>query len=99
MFLFAIFKTMKTMNIVVPVEFDYEQNLQFLKRSPKEILHRVEEDGVVKLLQVNDELILFKVKSSSKGLTIEFLNSTPSAQVQEFVRNFVREWFDLETDL
>jgi len=99
MFLFAIFKTMKTIRIAVPVEFDYEQNLQFLKRSPKEVLHRVEEDGVVKLLQVNGELVLFKVKSSGKGLTIDFLNSTPSDQTQEHIKKFVREWFDLETDL
>ena len=99
MFLVAIFKAMKTIRIAVPVEFDYEQNLQFLKRSPKEVLHRVEEDGVVKLLQVNGELVLFKVKSSDKGLTIDFLNTTPSVQIQEHVKNFVREWFDLETDL
>src|SRR5687768_4835802 len=100
MFLFTIFKTMKTMRIAVPAEFNYEQNLQFLKRSPKEVLHRVEEDGVVKLVQVGGELVLFKVKSNNgKGLTIEFLNSTPSAKIQEHVRNFVHEWFDLETDL
>ena len=90
---------MTIVRITVPTEFNYEQNLQFLKRSPKEVLHRVEEDGVVKLLQVNGELILFKVKSNGKGLSIEFLNSTPSTQAQEHVRNFVREWFDLETDL
>jgi len=97
--LFAIFRAMKSIRIAVPVEFDYEQNLQFLKRSPKEVLHRVEEDGVVKLLQVNGELVLFKVKSKGKELTIEFLNSVPTVQAQEHVRNFVREWFDLETDL
>jgi DNA-3-methyladenine glycosylase II len=87
------------MRITVPAEFDYEQNLQFLERSPKEVLHRVEEDGVVKLLNVNGEHVLFKVKSNGKGLTIEFLNSTPSAQTQKHVKKFVHEWFDLETDL
>lgn len=90
---------MTTMRIAVPAEFDYEQNLQFLKRSPKEVLHRVEEDGVVKLLQIGEELVLFKVKTSGKGLTVEFLNTTPSVQTREHVRNFVHEWFDLETDL
>lgn len=90
---------MTIISIAAPAEFDYEQNLQFLKRSPKEVLHRVEEDGVVKLLHVNGEHVLFKVKSSGKGLTIEFLNSRPSVHTQEHVRNFVHEWFDLETDL
>jgi DNA-3-methyladenine glycosylase II len=87
------------MRLTVPAEFDYEQNLQFLKRSPKEVLHRVEEDGVVKLLQIDGELVLFKVKSNGKGLSIDFLNTTPSAQTKEYVRIFVHEWFDLETDL
>jgi DNA-3-methyladenine glycosylase II len=90
---------MTIINITAPAEFDYEQNLQFLKRSSKEVLHRVEEDGVVKLLNVNGEHVLFKVKKSGKGLIIEFLNSIPSVHTQEHIRNFVREWFDLETDL
>lgn len=87
------------MIIRVPKEFNYEQNLQFLKRSPKEVLHRVEKDGVVKLLQLDGEHVLFKVKSSGKGLVIEFLNSMPPPSIQKQVKNFVHEWFDLETDL
>lgn len=87
------------MVIRVPKEFNYEQNLQFLKRSPREVLHRVEEDGVVKLLNIEGELILFKVKHDKEGLAIDFLNSKPSASAQKFVKNFVFEWFDLETDL
>src|SRR5689334_4853060 len=87
------------MNITVPKEFNYEQNLQFLKRSPKEVLHRVDDDGVAKLLNVAGELVLFKVKNSANGLTIQFLNSTPSAKAKKYVKNFVEEWFDLETDL
>lgn len=63
------------------------------------MLHRVEEDGVVKLLQVDGEQVLFKVKSPGKGLVIEFLNSAPSSAVKKRVKKFVYEWFDLETDL
>ena len=93
------FGTMSVLHLPVPKEFDYTQNLQFLKRSPKEILHRVEEDGVAKLLQVDGELILFKVKHHDKGVAIEFVNSKPSVSVRKYVENYVREWFDLETDL
>lgn len=90
---------MSIVRIPVPAEFNYAQNLQFLKRSPKEVLHRVEADGVVKLLQVNDDLILFKVKSQGEDLVLEFINSTPSLTTKKYVENYVREWFDLETDL
>lgn len=87
------------MIIDVPKEFSYEQNLQFLKRSPKEVLHRVEDDGVVKLLSVGGEMILFKVMESTKGLSVDFLNGNFSSSSQKYIENFVREWFDLETDL
>jgi DNA-3-methyladenine glycosylase II len=93
------FMPMSLLLIPTPKEFNYEQNLQFLKRSPKEVLHRIEEDGAVKLLQVNDVLVLFKIREHEEGLTIEFLNSTPSAAIKRHVENYVREWFDLETDL
>jgi len=87
------------MIIRVPKEFNYEQNFQFLKRSPKEVLHRIEEDGVIKLLRVGDELILIKVKSKNKGLAVIFLNGDPSPAAQKQIKYFVQEWFDLKTDL
>lgn len=90
---------MSTVQIPVPKEFDYGQNLQFLKRSPKEVLHRVEEDGVLKLLKVGDELVLFKVSASERGLAVEFIQATPSEVAKQQIKNYVREWFDLETDL
>lgn len=87
------------MIINVPKEFNYEQNLQFLKRSPKEILHRIEGDGVLKVLQVENDLILFNVKNHGEGLAIEFVNTIPSSNQRKIIENYVREWFDLETDL
>ena len=90
---------MSTICIATPREFNYEQNLQFLKRSPKEVLHRVEEDAVLKLLQIENELVLFKVKNHEQGLALEFVNTSPSTQQKSHVENYVREWFDLETDL
>jgi DNA-3-methyladenine glycosylase II len=90
---------MSIIRIPVPKEFSYEQNLQFLKRSPREVLHRVEENGVVKLLQIEGERVLFSVKDSGKGLSLEFINSVPSASVTHQIKSYVKEWFDLETDL
>ncbi len=90
---------MSIVRISVPKEFRYEQNLQFLKRSPKEVLHRVQEDGVVKLLRLDDTLILFNVRNQDAGLVLEFMNTTPSTDIKKQVVEYVREWFDLETDL
>jgi len=90
---------MSVTHLSVPKEFDYSQNLQFLKRSPKEVLHRVEADGVVKLLRIEEARILFRLRNSGKGLALEFINMMPSASMKIEVKNYVREWFDLDTDL
>jgi DNA-3-methyladenine glycosylase II len=90
---------MSKIYLPVPNEFNYEFNLQFLLRSPKELLHVVEHDSVIKLVKCDEEKILFWVRPGSQKLIIEFLNGEPSAKGKLFVKNFVIEWFDLETDL
>lgn len=90
---------MTVVHIPVPREFDFVQNLQFLKRSPREVLHRVEENSVVKLLQIDGERVLFRVKASGKGLSLEFINSVPTEIVSNQIKSYIHEWFDLETDL
>jgi DNA-3-methyladenine glycosylase II len=90
---------MSKLILPVPNEFNFESNFQFLQRSPKEILHRIEEGRVVKLLRVDKELILFSVREGKQTLIIDFLLNDPSPAGGEIVKKFVREWFDLETDL
>lgn len=90
---------MSKIYLPVPKEFSYEMNFQFLERSPRELLHRVENDTVVKLLKLADEKILFRIRSGEDKLILEFLNGTPSASGKKFVKDYVIEWFDLETDL
>jgi DNA-3-methyladenine glycosylase II len=82
-----------------PKEFSYEMNLQFLRRSPKEILHRVETDRVVKLLSLENEPVLFSVRENNEKLLVEFINAEPSAKNVHAVMLYVTEWFDLQTDL
>jgi DNA-3-methyladenine glycosylase II len=90
---------MSKMSLPVPREFSYEMNLQFLLRSPRELLHRVEGNAVFKLIKTGDEKILFKVTEGKEKLNVEFLNGTPSSSGKNFVRQYITEWFDLENDL
>lgn len=85
--------------LAVPKEFSFEMSIQFLKRSPKELMHRVEENGVVKLLRAGEERVLFRVKPDNEHLALEFLNGRPSAKVRKLVEAYVTEWFDLLSDL
>lgn len=83
----------------VPKEFSFDLSMQFLQRSPKEILHRIGENEVTKLIKIGEELVLFKISYSKKQLVIDFLNSKPSADAVQYIQNYVIEWFDLESDL
>jgi DNA-3-methyladenine glycosylase II len=80
-------------------EFSYEMNFQFLERSPRELLHRVENKSVIKLVKTGDEKVLFRIRPGEGRLMLDFLNGIPSSDAKGFVRNYVTEWFDLETDL
>ena len=90
---------MSKLYLPVPKEFDYEMNFQFLERSPRELLHKTIGKLVYKLLKVGDEKILFQLKEGDGKLIVTFENGTPSDAAKQYVKNYVREWFDLESDL
>lgn len=90
---------MATMQLSLPDDFSFEMNLQFLKRSPKEILHRVQGEKVFKLLLIEGQPVLFSLSQAGRKLRVEFLNVEPTPVMKATVRNYVTEWFDLQTDL
>ncbi len=90
---------MPTAFVSVPKEFRFDRNLEFLRRSPRELLHRVEDDHVIKLLKTGEEKVLFSVSDGKGRLAIKFLNGDPTPKARQFIRQYIREWFDLETDL
>jgi DNA-3-methyladenine glycosylase II len=90
---------MQRIYLPVPKEFSFELNHSFLQRSPKEILHRVSDSGVTKLLNIDDELILFHTSMHTSGLQVDFLKGGLSEKIVKQISDFVREWFDLDSDL
>lgn len=90
---------MQKILLSVPDEFSYELCMSFLKRSPREVLHRIEEESVVKALYVGDEIVVFRICHQKNTLEIEFLMKKVSTSIKQKVSDYVREWFDLETDL
>jgi DNA-3-methyladenine glycosylase II len=83
----------------LPDLYNFDFSLEFLRRSPKEVLHRLDGNRVVKLLPVEKDHILFSVEEKNGKLIVDFLSHTPSLKGKEVIREYVREWFDLETDL
>ncbi len=85
--------------IPVPADYNFDLNFKFLERSPKELLHRLEKDRVIKLLRIGDEQILFAITPYERTLSLEFLNIEPPADVVYLIIEYIKEWFDLETNL
>lgn len=90
---------MKSLRIPPPKEFSFELALAFLRRSPRELLHKITDDKIEKALKVNGMPIIFSIQYEREELVVEFLNTKVTvAQATEVVK-FVREWLDLDTDL
>jgi len=90
---------MKSLRIPPPHEFSYELALTFLKRSPRELLHKIIDDRIEKAIRINGAVIIFSIRFDKDELLVEFLNTKVTvAQATEVVK-YIREWLDLDTDL
>ncbi len=86
-------------SIATPTEFSFDLCLSFLKRSPREVLHRVNGESVVKAISIDGETVVFSISYHDESLEVELLTKHSSKKVQESVIAYVTEWFDLRTDL
>ena len=87
------------MRIDTPAEFSFELCLAFLKRSPDEMLHELTGEGVTKAVRVAGETAVFSVQEETRALRIDFLTKGVRKSVKQATADYVREWFDLDTDL
>lgn len=88
------------MLVHTPKEFSFPLALEYLKRSPRELLHVFNGDVVVKALRVRDEVVVFSVCSERPDtLNVSFRTPPPDDDIKQMVASYVREWFDLDTDL
>jgi DNA-3-methyladenine glycosylase II len=89
---------MKSLRIPLPEEFSFDLALAFLKRSPRELLHKVVDNRVSKALLIQDVIVVFSIRLDKEDLLVEFLTPVTVEQATEVVK-YIREWLDLDTDL
>lgn len=82
-----------------PMDFDFEECLIFLGRSEEELLHKIKDGYVYKLLKVDQELLLIKIGYRNDALQLEFPLGEPTVRAQKMAVDFVVDWFDLDRDL
>ena len=90
------------MIIETPDIFNYRECLHYLNRSDLELGYQVQGEVIRKLVRFGNELVLFSVSPvRSQDLQIEFLlpTSAPDKKILKSAQQYIREWFDLDTDL
>lgn len=87
------------LTIPLPKEFSYPLTLSFLERSPRELLHQVEDGKIYKLLVIEGSPVLFSIQGKERQLHIEMLHGEPTPAGRKIISQYVHEWFDLDTDL
>ena len=83
-----------------PKEFDFQQCLKFLARSPLEPCHVVENNALFKLEKFEGKPVQIKIRwRDTKFICIDFLTPRPKKSIRARVAKYVWDWFDLNTDL
>jgi DNA-3-methyladenine glycosylase II len=88
--------------LIVPKEFSFAENMKYLSKSPNECMFHIKNHRIYKVVPIEQETPLIEIRADHEdALTIRFVgNTTPSRKwVRAAVARYVREWFDLETDL
>ncbi len=92
--------TPETYLLSTPAIFDFSRCLRYLGRSPLELLHRVEDNRLYKLLRLDGQLVLLAIESGEGNtLRLSFLNHTPTPAAISEATLYLEQWFDLKRDL
>jgi hypothetical protein len=69
-----------TVSAVIPLPLDYniDHNFQFLRRSPREVLHVLEGDVVYKLFYLNGGNLLVRITPDTNTFVVEVINRLPT---------------------
>ncbi|MDZ3956797.1 DNA-3-methyladenine glycosylase 2 [Bacillus thuringiensis] len=90
------------LSIAVPKEFCFQENLRYLSRSNNECMFHIEDNKIYKVIPVQDVNPLVEISVNTDGnIQIRCLEEsyTSEKSIREAVANYVKEWFDLTTDL
>lgn len=85
------------LTIEKPALFSFKECLWFLNRNYDDCLYEVTTDSVIKLVKLEDEVVLFEVKEVEENLVILVLNDANPSPL--LLKNYVIEWFDLQRDI
>jgi DNA-3-methyladenine glycosylase II len=90
------------LKLVLPKEFNFQENINYLSRSNNECLFHIADNRIYKSIPIGKETPIIEVSSEDANhLIVRFLGeSVPTNKnLRADVAQYVREWFDLDRDL
>ncbi|GJM30084.1 MAG: DNA-3-methyladenine glycosylase [Cyclobacteriaceae bacterium] len=85
--------------ISVPEEFTFAHCQKFLNRNKHECLHQVDSQRWIKLLKLDQQLILVTVSMTQGSLRVQTHDNILSESQKRQLKAYITEVFDLKTDL
>ncbi|QDP41892.1 DNA-3-methyladenine glycosylase family protein [Radiobacillus deserti] len=85
--------------IIPPNLFSFKECVRFLSRSDSEILHRVKDNSVWKLVQIENEKLLLKVSCPENDVMVEIVNKKTSSSERKKVAEYVWDWLGFNQSL
>jgi len=91
-----------TLKLTTPRQFSFAENLNYFKNAPNECLYRLQDQKISKALSIGEETPVVEISGEEPDvISIRFLGGTTPvlASTKEAVVEYVRDWFDLNTNL
>ncbi|WP_031527907.1 DNA-3-methyladenine glycosylase family protein [Dyadobacter crusticola] len=85
--------------IPTPALFSFDECMWFLDRNYDDCLHEIREGSIYKALEINGELVLFRITANGSFLEVNLLKGEIDNDGEAFLIRYIREWFDMETQI
>ena len=93
----------KKLDIPFPADFNFRECTWFLDRGYNDCMHTVKGNVILKALRVEGQAMLIRISANEDCLRAEILLGGAGAmgddRQQTFIRNYIREWLDLDREL
>ncbi len=69
-------------HLEVPMEFDFQQNLNYLLRESNEVMYQIEGQKITRVVEIDNLLILIRLSYKETYLRISILNEVHLSEEQ-----------------
>lgn len=88
-----------TLSLPVPSLFSFKECLWFLNRNYDDCMHRLEPDGIIKAIRINNKNVILSVTATNNHIEATLRSNALSKKLTSEVSDYITDWLDLQRDL